>query len=64
MIIFDGISNFNAPSPTIKFKDEAGNSVSFSITKEVADLLSFHLRRLSSFQEEVKVERGNQEGSD
>jgi hypothetical protein len=63
MIKLESISNENKKTSFITFSNELGKRVSIPVPKDMADLISKHLRLLSTEPPE-KVERAVEENSD
>jgi hypothetical protein len=63
MIIFKGIRDANKTLAYIDFTNETGKVASIPISRDVANLISAHLRLLSPIREE-SAERGNDQPSD
>lgn len=51
MIIFKGVKDANKTISFIEFSNETGKIVSIPVPRNIANLISFHLRYLSSAPE-------------
>lgn len=63
MIIFKGVNPQGKITSLLEFTNESGKVVSVPVPAQIANLISSHLRLLSS-SGELPVERGNEEQSD
>lgn len=63
MIIFKGVNPQGKITSLLEFTNESGKVVSIPVPTQIANLISSHLRLLSSAGEDP-VERGNEEQSD